>query len=75
MNYTKTRLRNKVQYELLDALIRTINYMNLNKICSNTFEPTENMLKKFNANVMYDIQNSTDQTDETEVYNLLDICF
>ena len=45
MNYTKTRLRNRMQYELLESLLRIINYTNVNKTCCNLFQPDENMIK------------------------------
>lgn len=72
MNYTKTRLRNKIQYDLLDALLRIINYMNVNKLCCNSFNPTDKMLNKFNSNVMYETQDNHIDADENDVYNFID---
>lgn len=74
MNYTKTRLRNKIQYELLDALLRIINHLNINKICCNSFTPTQEMLKRFNSNIMYEIPENKNETDENEVYNIINLC-
>ena len=74
MNYTKTRLRNRMQYELLESLLRIINYTNVNKTCCNSFQPDENMIKKFNSNNMYEHRTSTNETEESEVYNLIEVC-
>lgn len=74
MNYTKTRLRNKIQYELLDALLKIINHLNINKICCNSFTPTQEMLKRFNSNIMYEIPENKNETDENEVYNIINWC-
>lgn len=73
MNSTKTRLRNRMQYELLDALLRVINYMNVNKMCCTSFTPSEEMLKKFNSHTMYSKQDDDNECDENEVYSILDM--
>lgn len=72
MNCTKTRLRNRMQYELLDSLLRVINYMNVNKICCTSFTPSKEMLNKFNSHTMYSKQDDDNDCDEKEVYSILD---
>lgn len=69
MNLTKTNLRNKMQYELLESLLRIITYLNINNICCKSFTPTEEMIKLFNAKTLYDISDSPSD-DDSEVYML-----
>lgn len=73
MNSTKTRLRNRIQYELLDALLRVINYMTVNKTCCTSFIPSQEMLDKFNSHTMYSKQDNNEECLENEVYSILDI--
>lgn len=73
MNYTKTRFRSKMQYELLSALLRIINYMNVNQICCNSFVPSNDMLRRFNTNTMYLNENKNEDEDKA-VYDIIDEC-
>lgn len=70
MNLTKTKLRNKLQYEMLDALIRVKSYLSAYKICCHKYKVPENMLKKFNSEHLYK-QNDVENLDELEVYDVL----
>lgn len=44
MNFTKTKLRNSMQYELLEALLRIQVHLSINQICCKQFKPTKDML-------------------------------
>lgn len=72
MNYTKTRFRSKMQYELLSTLLRIINYMNVNQICCNSFVPSNDILRRFNTNTMYLNENKNEDEDKA-VYDIIDI--
>ena len=76
MNAIKTKLRNKMCAELLDAILRMKISFYVNKICCNGFQPTKDMIKDFTASVMYphkydfelDEENLTEL--EKEVYDI-----
>ncbi|KNC20862.1 hypothetical protein FF38_13275 [Lucilia cuprina] len=75
MNLTKTKIRNKMQYELLEALLRlNINITN-NSVCCEKFEPSPEMLKLFNSNTMYNkISEANDSEDfDTEIFEIVNI--
>lgn len=75
MNCIKTKLRNKMQYELLNSLLILSTYMNVNNICCSTFIPTEDMLNRFNSKHMYPSKDSNNnvesETDEYEVFDAI----
>ena len=53
MNAIKTKLRNKMCGELLDAILRMKIRFYVNKICCNGFQATKDTIKDFTASVMY----------------------
>ncbi|KAF7998487.1 hypothetical protein HCN44_010895 [Aphidius gifuensis] len=72
MKLTKTILRNQMQYELLVAIMRLVIYMNVFKMTSKTFQPTNDMLKRFNTATMYSCTKNiseADQREETDVFD------
>lgn len=71
MNFTKSKLRNSIQYELLEALLRIHVHLNINKICCQEFKTTNYMLNNFNSNVMYSSKQSDAQDGDSEVYELI----
>ncbi|XP_046805520.1 uncharacterized protein LOC124419555 [Lucilia cuprina] len=68
MNTTKTKLRNKMQYEMLESLIRIKSYLNNYNICFYKFEVPESMVKRFNSDNMYKQQPIEENDDELEAY-------
>lgn len=75
MNLTKTKIRNKMQYELLEALLRLNTYITNNSICCEKFEPSPEMLKLFNSNAMYNkISEANNSEDfDTEIFDIVNI--
>ena len=49
----KTRSRNRMKNRTLDAIVRVRSYLSNRNIAVPQFQVTENMLKRFNSNVMY----------------------
>lgn len=60
-----------MQYEL-DALLRVINFMNVNNICCTSFKPSQEILNNFYSNTMYS-KEQNEENLENEVYRVLDI--
>lgn len=52
MNTTKTKIRNKIQYELLEALLRINTHFKTTSICCDKYNPSPEMLKLFNSHNM-----------------------
>nr|XP_015840033.1 PREDICTED: uncharacterized protein LOC107398961 [Tribolium castaneum] len=75
MNFIKSKVRNKIDISLLDALLRLKTYFNVEKICCNTFVPSMEMLQKFNVN-MYKQKNDSASCKETDTEtDTLDLFF
>ena len=53
MNLIKTRLRNRMQQKMLEAILRIRGYMSRNRICCDTFTPSRDMLTRHTSK-MYD---------------------
>ena len=70
MSLTKTKLRNIIQYELLDALLRIHVYLSINNICCQEFNPTKEMLSNFNSKIMYNT-NTISEDNYSEVFDLM----
>ncbi|XP_075150389.1 uncharacterized protein LOC142224497 [Haematobia irritans] len=70
MNSVKTRLRSKMQYELLEALLRINTQFSNNSICCKNFEPPLEMVKLFNYKNLYK-PNESSESDELEVFNIV----
>ena len=75
MNFTKTKIRNQLQYELLKALLRLNKYVTINSVCWEKFEPSPEMLNLFNSNARYNkISESNDSGDfNTEIFETVNI--
>ena len=58
MNGIKTKVRNRMQYAMLDALIRLRSYFNVNNICCFKYKPTKEMFAKFNYKILYGIESN-----------------
>lgn len=71
MSLTKTKLRSRIQYELLESLLRVNIYFNINDNCCQSFTPSKEMLNKFNSKCMYSISQTKDNDNESEVYELM----
>lgn len=57
MNAVKTKSRNKMQFEMLEALLRIRTHFIATKMCCNSFQPTAKMFELFTAK-MYDYPSS-----------------
>lgn len=51
MNLIKSNIRNRMQEDMLESIMRIRSYMSRNDICCNTFEPTEKMLSLFTNDI------------------------
>ena len=51
MNILKSKLRNKMQQPMLEALLHIRSFMERSNICCNEFVPTKTMLNKFNNDI------------------------
>lgn len=71
MTLTKTKLRSRMQYELLESLLKVNIHCNANDMCCQSFTPSKEMLDKFNSKCMYSIKNSKDGAIKSEVYELM----
>ncbi|XP_027851216.2 uncharacterized protein LOC114130437 isoform X2 [Aphis gossypii] len=63
MNCVKSKLRNRMQVDMLQAILRIRLHLNASKICCKSFKPTETMFHKFTSD-MYDSPKIT--TSESE---------
>ncbi|TGZ35073.1 Uncharacterized protein DBV15_08978 [Temnothorax longispinosus] len=61
MNVIKNKLRNRMAVKTADAIMRI--RFNMPQGCKN-FQPTINMLKKFNSENMYLVENTEIEQDE-----------
>lgn len=69
MNFIKMKIRNKMQYELLEALIRINMYFKNNTICCHSFVPSCDMLNRFNSQTMYPTKNPELEKLDEELLN------
>ncbi|XP_071573822.1 uncharacterized protein [Temnothorax nylanderi] len=53
LNVIKTKLRNKLQIEMLEALLRVRTHFQVNGVCCSSFEPSKEMIENFNSKQMY----------------------
>lgn len=69
MNTVKTKIRNKIQYELLEALLRINTHFKNNSVCCESFSPPPEMIKLFNSKTMY----KTGEVDDfdSEVFDVI----
>ncbi|KAE9536450.1 hypothetical protein AGLY_007239 [Aphis glycines] len=58
MNSIKCKSRNRMQVDMLEAILRIRLHLNVRKICCQDFKPTETMFTKFTSD-MYDSQMKT----------------
>lgn len=66
MNVVKTKLRNKMSAELLEAILRIKIRFYANKICCDSFIPTKEMLSRFTSRVMYPYRYESEEIDQNE---------
>jgi len=53
MNAIKTRSRNRMNFPMLDSLLRIRSTFTSKTKCCIEFSPTKSMYEKFNSNIMY----------------------
>lgn len=63
MNLIKTKFRNRMKQEMLEALLPIRGYMAYNNICCNTFTPTSGMLERFTTHIYENVE-SEDRVPE-----------
>ena len=63
MNLIKTKFRNRMQQEMLEALLWICGYMACNNICCNTLTPTSGMLERFTTHIYENVE-SEDRVPE-----------
>lgn len=69
INITKTKLRNKMNFTMLDAILRIRTHFHARKICCQKFVPSKIMYEKFTSK-MYDIKLPvTENTSKTSTTN------
>ena len=67
MNCIKTKQRNRMQLELLEAILRIRMRFYSLKICCHNFKPSKELLKDFNSQTMY--PNQYEYESEGEIQN------
>jgi hypothetical protein len=63
MNIIKSKLRNKMMLQLLNSIVTIKFHFFVNKICCSEFEPSQEMLQRFNAR-MYSNESSITENEE-----------
>ena len=56
MNLIKTKFRNRMQQDMLEALLQIHGYMARNNICCNTLTPTSQMLERFTTHIYENVE-------------------
>ena len=56
MNLIKTKFRNRMQQDILEALLQICGYLAQNNICCNTFTPTSEMLTRFVTHIHENVE-------------------
>ena len=56
MNLIKTKFRNRMQQDMLEALLRIRGYMARNNICCNTLTTTSGMLERFTTHIYENVE-------------------
>lgn len=69
MNVVKTKLRNRLQCETVDSVLSTRYGLSLRKESCANFLPSQEMLKRFTAQIYLDEEVQEDETAQME-----DIC-
>lgn len=64
MNAVKNRTRNKIQYSMLDALLRIRLRMTFSENCCKSFNPSKAMFQKFKSEIIYQKNINALETDE-----------
>lgn len=75
MNATKTKLRNKMGFTLLDSILRVKTYFYANKICCKDFNPSRQMYERFNNSIYNNEDHDTgndNAIDKSEVWEIMD---
>ena len=72
LSCVKTKVRNRLELEMLDALIRIRSSVKTEGECCNKFEPTRDMLERFSTETLYG--QSCDETDETPLEIISSLC-
>ena len=64
MNILKSKLRNKMQQPMLEALLHIRSFMARSNVCNNEFVPTKTMLNEFNNDIYTSTSNEDDSIPE-----------
>ena len=59
MNIIKSKQRNRMQQKMLEAIMHVRGYMRRNKMCCDTFKPTDDMLARHNASMYHDVDDTS----------------
>lgn len=75
MNTTKTKIRNRMQYELLEALLRINTHFKNNSVCCAELIPSSQMLTLFNTSNMYNKIALAEESEDfdSEVFEMINI--
>lgn len=72
MNVIKSKIRNRINLNLLDSIIRIRNYFHVKRICCQTFIPSKTMYQKFNVGMYEHKQSNVEATEDEETLLVLD---
>jgi hypothetical protein len=73
MNIIKSKLRNKMLLELLNAIVTIKFHFYVNNICCKDFQPTQDMISRFTSK-MYETEQDHDGTYCNEVLEVVQLC-
>ena len=74
MNATKTKIRNRMQLKLLNAILRIKITLYSKKKCCKDFQATDSMVQDFNSKIMYqskEAEEAVNREEELEVIDML----
>jgi 3'-phosphoadenosine 5'-phosphosulfate sulfotransferase len=73
MNIIKSKLRNKMLLELLNAIMTIKFHFYVNNICCKDFQPTQDMISRFTSK-KYESEQDHDGTDCNEALEVVQLC-
>jgi 3'-phosphoadenosine 5'-phosphosulfate sulfotransferase len=73
MNVIKSKLRNKMLLELLNAIMTIKFHFYVNNICCKDFQPTQDMISRFTSK-KYESEQDHDGTDCNEALEVVQLC-
>lgn len=70
MNSIKTKFRNKMQHKMLESIMRLRLFLYANDICCNSFQPNDEMLKRFTSKDVYQLDISNGDVNVIEIIDI-----